>query len=339
VWKSLGWEGGLAPALSVGDLNLRTMTLPLVIVNPESAGGATRCAWPKIASELATYFGSFTPRFTKHPGEGTELAASAARKGTKLIVACGGDGTISEVANGILSAGSDTELGILPSGTGGDFRKTIGIPARPSEAARILREGQARLIDVGRVTFTKDDGEHESRYFLGVASFGMSADVIARVKEGGPDWLPAKGPKWLTGRISFGVAMLQTALRMGPTRVVVQLDDDPARHMTVANLCIANARYFGGGMKIAPDAKVTDGKFDVVSIGDLGAARILANAPRLYLGAHLSMAEVGHMLATKIIARPVENDQRIEIEVDGEIPGLLPASFQILPKALRVRCP
>jgi len=316
-----------------------TMTLPLVIVNPESAGGATGGAWPKIASELATHFGPFTPRFTKHPGEGTELAASAARKGTKLIVACGGDGTISEVANGILSAGTDTELGILPSGTGGDFRKTIGIPGRPSEAARILREGQVRLIDVGRVTFTKDDGEHESRYFLGVASFGMSADVIARVKEGGPDWLPAKGPKWLTGRISFGVAMLQTALRMGPTRVVVQLDDDPARHLTVANLCIANARYFGGGMKIAPDAKVTDGKFDVVSIGDLGAARILANAPRLYLGAHLSMAEVGHMLATKIIARPVENDQRIEIEVDGEIPGLLPASFQILPKALRVRCP
>ena len=315
------------------------MTLPLVIVNPESAGGATGGAWPKIASELATHFGPFTPRFTKHPGEGTELAASAARKSTKLIVACGGDGTISEVANGILSAGTDTELGILPSGTGGDFRKTIGIPGRPSEAARILREGQVRLIDVGRVTFTKDDGEHESRYFLGVASFGMSADVIARVKEGGPDWLPANGPKWLTGRISFGVAMLQTALRMGPTRVVVQLDDDPARHLTVANLCIANARYFGGGMKIAPDAKVTDGKFDVVSIGDLGAARILANAPRLYLGAHLSMAEVGHMLATKIIARPVENDQRIEIEVDGEIPGLLPASFQILPKALRVRCP
>jgi len=315
------------------------MSLPLVIINPESAAGATRDAWPKIASELATHFGPFTPKFTKHPGEGSELAASAARKGTKLIIACGGDGTISEVANGILSAGSDTELGILPSGTGGDFRKTIGIPARSSDAARILRDGQTRLIDVGRVTFTKDDGEHESRYFLGVASFGMSADVVARVKEGGPEWLPTKGPKWLTGRVSFGIAMLQTALKMGPTRVVVQLDDDPARHMTVANLCIANARYFGGGMKIAPDAKLTDGKFDVISIGDLGAARILANAPRLYLGAHLSMEEVGHALATKIVARPIDVDQRIEIEVDGEIPGQLPATFQILPKALRVRCP
>jgi diacylglycerol kinase (ATP) len=331
---------GLSPFLhSWYEPDVRLMALPLVIINPESAGGATREAWPKIASELASHFGPFTPRFTKQPGEGVELAASAARKGTKLIIACGGDGTISEVANGILSVGSDSELGILPSGTGGDFRKTIGIAARPGDAARVLREGQTRLIDVGRVIFTKDDGEQESRYFLGVASFGMSADVITRVKEGGPDWLPAKGPKWLTGRVSFGVAMLQTALKMEPTRVVVQLDDDPARHLTVVNLCIANARYFGGGMKIAPNAKLTDGKFDVVSIGDLSSARILANAPRLYLGAHLSMAEVGHALATKVVARPVDKNQRIEIDVDGEIPGHLPATFQILPKALRVRCP
>jgi diacylglycerol kinase (ATP) len=122
-------------------------------------------------------------------------------------------------------------------------------------------------------------------------------------------------------------------------RVVVQLDDDAASHMTVANLCIANARYFGGGMKIAPNAKLTDGKFDVVSIGDLSAAKILGNAPRLYLGAHLSMAEVGHALAAKVSARPVARNQRVEVEVDGEIPGQLPATFQILPKALRVRCP
>jgi diacylglycerol kinase (ATP) len=315
------------------------MSLPIVIINPESAGGATREAWPKIASELATHFGPFTPKFTRHAGEGIELAASAARKGAKLIIACGGDGTISEVANGILSIGSDAALGLLPSGTGGDFRKTLGIPVRAAAAARILRDGQTRSIDVGKVTFTTEDGEQESRYFLGVASFGMSADVIARVKEGGPDWLPSKAPRWLTGRVSFGLAMVQTALKMEPTRVVVQLDDDPARHMTVTNLCIANARYFGGGMKIAPQAKLTDGKFDVISIGDLGAARILANAPRLYVGAHLSMAEVGHALAAKIVARPAQKDQRIEIEVDGEILGPLPATFQILPGALRVRCP
>jgi diacylglycerol kinase (ATP) len=104
-------------------------------------------------------------------------------------------------------------------------------------------------------------------------------------------------------------------------------------------LCVANARYFGGGMKIAPNAKLDDGRFDIVSIGDLGPARIMANAPRLYLGAHLSMSEITHARVAKISARPLNKHQRIQIEVDGELPGYLPAAFQVLPKALRVRCP
>ena len=315
------------------------MSLPIVIINPESGGGTTRHAWPKIASDLATHLGAFTPLFTSGAGQGIELAAEVARKGARLIIACGGDGTISEVANGIIAAGNGAELGILPSGTGGDFRKTLGIPSRSSEAIRILRTGRTRQIDVGKVTFRTEDGEHESRYFVGVASFGMSADVISRVKERKTDWLPISGPKWLTGRASFGLAMARSSLKTEPMRVTVQLDDDPERHMTLANLCIANARYFGGGMKIAPDAKLSDGKFDVVSIGDLGAARMMANAPRIYFGAHLGMAEVGHVLARKIEARPLIKDDRVPIEADGELPGFLPATFQIIPRALRVRCP
>ncbi len=314
------------------------MSVPLVIVNPESASGATRDAWPRIASDLATHFGAFQPRFTRAPGEAVEIAAEAGKE-HRLIIACGGDGTISEVANGILESGGVAELGILPSGTGGDFRKTIGIPSRTQDAARILRDGQTRQIDVGRVTYTNDAGDHESRYFLGVASFGMSADVIGRVKDEGPEWIPARGPKWLTGRIAFSLAMVQTALKSAPTKVIVELDGHPEQHLTVANFCIANARYFGGGMKIAPDAKLTDGKFDVVSIGDLGATKILTNAPRLYTGSHLGIDNVGHALARKIIARPASGQERIELDVDGELPGFLPATFQMLPKALRVRCP
>ena len=315
------------------------MSTPIVIINPQSAGGATRDAWPKIASDLNQQFGAFKPIFTSSPGEGVQLAADAARKGAKLIIACGGDGTISEVANGILSSGTNAELGILPSGTGGDFRRTLKIPSRTTEAAKILRTGRTRLLDVGSVTLTNESGEHDTRYFLGVASFGMSADVIGRVKEAGDSGRVAKLPKWLSGRLSFGLAMAETAVKSKPTRVAVQLDDDVERHLTVANLCIANARYFGGGMKIAPDAKLDDGKFDVICIGDIGAARILANAPRLYLGAHLGIPEVGHLLANKVTARPVDMDQRIEIEIDGELPGYLPATFQILPKSLHVRCP
>jgi len=315
------------------------MTLPLVIINPASAGGATGDAWPRIASELRTHFGAFQPAFTSKPAEAIDIASEAARKGTKLIIACGGDGTISEVANGILASGRDAELGILPSGTGGDFRRTLRIPARTRDAAIILRDGQTRQIDVGRASYATDAAEQETRYFLGVASFGMSADIIARVKAGQPEWLPAKAPRWLSGRVSFGAAMLQSAARMKPSRVLVQLDDKVEQRTTVANLSIANARYFGGGMKIAPNAKLTDGKFDVVSIGDLGFARILSNAPRLYFGEHLSIDDVQHALDAKITASPIDKNQRIGLDLDGELPGFLPATFQIVPRALRVRCP
>ena len=315
------------------------MPLPLIIVNPESAGGATRAAWPSIASDLRSHFGAFTIAFTEQSGQGIELAAEAARKGVKFIIACGGDGTISEVANGILQSGTAAELGILPSGTGGDFRRTLEIPLRRRDAAQILRDGRTRLIDVGRVTYINPAGIEDTRYFLGVASFGMSASVIERVKETGPEWLPARAPKWLTGRISFGASMLQTAMQSPSVKVVVQLDDRPEQHLSVANFCIANARYFGGGMKIAPEAKLTDGRFDVVTIGDMGARKILTNAPRIYVGSHLSMDQVHHALAKKVIARAVSKDEEVTVEVDGELPGRLPAEFQILPAALRVRCP
>src|SRR5215213_5426018 len=192
----------------------------LVIINPSSASGSTGDAWPQIASDLRSEFGPFQTAFTKSRGGAATLASDAARKGVKLIIACGGDGTISEVANGILSSGKDVELGILPSGTGGDFRRTLEIPSQSRAAARILRTGRTRRIDVGRVSYLDHNGAKAMRYFVGVASCGMSTKVIERVKAGGPDWLPANTPKWLGGRISFGASLLQTAMRNVPSRLV-----------------------------------------------------------------------------------------------------------------------
>jgi diacylglycerol kinase (ATP) len=296
--------------------------MSVVIVNPSSAGGSTGETWPQIASDLRSQFGSFRALFTKHRGDAAVLASEAARKGAKLIIACGGDGTISEVANGILSSGKDAELGILPSGTGGDFRRTLEIPARSRDAARVLRIGRSVRIDVGRVSYTDQSGADATRYFVGVASCGMSTRVIERVK---------------TDEVSFVSALLKTAMRNAPVRLAVQLDDSHERHLVVSNLCIANARYFGGGMKIAPDAKLTDGKLDVISIGDLSAMKIFTSAPRIYTGSHLSMPEVSHTLARKISVRASDRDAEVALEVDGELPGRLPATFQIIPEALRVR--
>ncbi|HYK20559.1 MAG TPA: diacylglycerol kinase family protein [Pyrinomonadaceae bacterium] len=296
--------------------------MSVVIVNPASASGSTGDVWPQIASDLRSHFGSFRALFTRHPGDAAALANEAARKGAKLIIACGGDGTISEVANGILSSGKDVELGVLPSGTGGDFRRTLEIPSQTRAAAKVLRTGRTVRIDVGRVSFLDHNGAEAMHYFVGVASCGMSTDVIQRVKD---------------RRISFATSMLQTAVRMKPVQLVVQIDDAHERRLVVTNLCVANARYFGGGMKIAPDAKLTDGKFDIVGIGDLSTLKLLTSAPRVYLGSHLSMPEVSHALARKITIRAADRAATVALEVDGELPGKLPATFQIIPEALRVR--
>src|SRR6187551_3377798 len=150
------------------------LSLPLVIVNPKSAAGATSAKWAEMASDLRTHFGPFNVAFTRGPGKGVELAQAAAIAGRKFIIACGGDGTINEVANGIIRSGADAELGVLPSGTGGDFRRTLGIPSDIPEAAVSLRDGVTKVMDVGKITYQDFDGNTTSRYFLNVSSVGMA---------------------------------------------------------------------------------------------------------------------------------------------------------------------
>jgi len=315
-------------------------SLPLVIVNPASADGATRENWPKIASDLRTHFGSFSVTFTESAGHARELAVEAVKQKTSLIIACGGDGTISEVANGIIESKQETELAILPGGTGSDFRRTIGLPTNIAAAARALRDGRTRKIDAGRVTFVNDRGERETRFFINVASFGMSTSVLDRTSTGeARKWIPAFTPRKLTSKLSYAAATVQTTLSATPTEVKVQLDDQPERRLRIAEFCVANARYYGGGMKIAPDAKFDDGLFDIITIGDASAFRILANAPRLYLGAHLRMNEVSHSLAKLVATRPAKKDDEIRVELDGEVVGRLPATFEIMPRVLNVRHP
>src|SRR5204863_6114973 len=152
------------------------MTLPLVIVNPASADGATRENWPRIASDLRTHFGPFAVQLSESVGHALTLASDAAKRGTKLIIACGGDGTISEVANGIIDSGSESELGILPAGTGSDFRRSIGVSNHVAEAARDLRNGRTKIIDAVRVAAGNGAGERETRYAIHVTDLGMSTE-------------------------------------------------------------------------------------------------------------------------------------------------------------------
>lgn len=311
-------------------------SLPLVIVNPKSAGGATASHWAETASDFRAHFGAFNVAFTKKQGDGASLAKRAIEAGRRFIIACGGDGTINEVANGILGTGADCELGILPSGTGGDFKRTLEIPSNTREAARALREGATKTIDAGRVTFQNFENETVSRYFLNVSSFGLSASINARVKSKNYfKWLPFGT---IRGRANFAVSTLQEVLENEFKTVRVKIDEETEKSLNTLNFCVCNARFFGGGMKIAPEAKINDGFFDVVNIGDIRTAKILLNAYTLYRGTHLSLEEVKATLARRVEVSPA-GDEEIHIETDGELPGKLPAVFEIVPNALKVRVP
>lgn len=323
--------------IKTSSLNNENPALPLVIVNPKSAAGATSSRWTEIAADFRTHFGAFQVAFTKQPGDGTALAIRAVKAGRKFVIACGGDGTINEIANGILESGAkDTELGILPSGTGGDFRRTIGMPTEIREIGRTLREGKTKKIDVGRVTFQNFAGETVSRYFLNVSSFGLSASIIENVKSTTSlKWLPND---LMRGKASFALSTLQEVLDLDFKTVRVKIDEKEEKQLNTINFCVCNSRFFGGGMKIAPDAKINDGLFDVVNIGDIKTAKILLNAYTLYRGTHLGLAEVKSTLARKIEVSALNNEE-IHIEIDGELPGKLPATYEIVPDALKIRVP
>jgi diacylglycerol kinase (ATP) len=318
-------------------MTLADTSLPLVIVNPKSASGSTRDKWSQTASDFRAHFGAFAVAFTKGPGDGIDLAERAARAGRKFIIACGGDGTINEVANGILRSGEDAELGILPSGTGGDLRRSFNLPHSNREAAAALRDGETRLIDAGKVTFNDHDGNEVSRYFLNVSSAGLAAKIVKQVKSTTVfDWLPVEA---LRGKANFAASTLKQITNLDPATVRVRFDDGEEHTLQTIAFCIANAKYFGGGMMIAPDSKMNDGLFDVVNIGDISALKILVNGYSLYRGSHVNLTEVKSTKAKRIEISAVNAQDEVLIETDGELPGRLPAVYEIVPNALRVRVP
>lgn len=317
--------------------NSADRNLPLIIVNPKSASGATRDHWAVTVSDLRAHFGAFNVAFTKSHGDGIALAKRSVESGRKFIIACGGDGTINEVANGILQTGQDVELGVLPSGTGGDFRRTIGMPANPREAAMALRDGSTRLIDVGKVSFLDHNDQETSRFFLNVSSVGLSASIGERVKKQKfLNWFPAGV---LRGKANFAVSTLQEILDSHFFTLRVKIDDKDEKSLNTINFAVANSRFFGGGMKIAPDAKINDGFLDIINIGDIKTLKILLNAYKLYGGSHLALKEVKATVAKRVEISAFDPSESIFIETDGELPGKLPAVYEIVPNALRVRVP
>jgi diacylglycerol kinase (ATP) len=301
---------------------------PVVIVNPKSGGGLTERRWAALVGPLTEGLGAFDHRFTEAVGDGQRLAREAAASGRQLVVAFGGDGTISEVTDGILAAGTETALGIIPRGTGGDFRRCLSLPEGIAEAAHHLRAAPGHRIDVGRATYTTAEGERRTRHFVNVASFGFSAAAARRAND---------SSKKLGAKLAFLGATMSTLARYENVEVMIRIDGGEPQRRTVMLAAIGNGSFFGGGMKICPESTLDDGLLDLVVIGDLTRFEVMRKISRLYSGTHLSIEQVSSAKARTIEVTPVPGSAPIPVELDGETPGYLPATFEVRPRALTLR--
>ena len=307
----------------------------VLVVNPSAQNGQLGRRWPEMAADLRRELGAFEEALTAAPGDATRLTRQALESGAGAVVAVGGDGTINEVVNGFfdgqLPVAPNAMLGILPFGTGGDFRKTIPIPKDTREAARVLAARQSRTIDVGHLEMTGPDGKPQGRIFINIASFGMSGLVDEYVN---------KTSKRLGGRLSFMLATARAGLSYENQRVRLVFDGDESApaDLTINTVAVANGRYFGGGMFVAPQAELDDGQFDVVALGDMGKLDFIRHSRKIYAGTHLNLDKVSQRRARVVRAEPI-GEGPVRLDVDGETPGTLPATFRVLPAALRLVAP
>jgi diacylglycerol kinase (ATP) len=297
------------------------------LVNPASSNGSTGKRWPELVHRAAQLGLTGETLFSERPGHVIELAEHAARDGAELVVAVGGDGTLNETVNGLMRAGTATELAMIPLGTGMDFVRTLGIPNRFDDAVRTALGGVARTIDVGRVSYRTWDGHDAERYVANVGSVGMSAAVAQRANV---------MSKHLGGKATFFYALVRVFFEWQNTLVTVQLDGGERREARMHDVIVANGRWHGGAMMLAPQAEPDDGLFDVVLIGDVNKRDFVTTAPKIYKGTYLAHPKVD-LLRAKIVA--VDAPEHLPIELDGEQVGTTPARFEVVPGALRVRVP
>jgi diacylglycerol kinase (ATP) len=296
-------------------------------VNPASDNGATGKRWPELAHRAAQLGLRGETLFSERPGHVIELAERAARDGATLVVSVGGDGTLNETVNGVVHAGTETDVATIPLGTGMDFVRTHGIPNRFDDAVRIASSGTVRTIDIGRVAYREWSGAAGERYFANVGSVGMSAAVAQR----------ANGmSKVFGGRATFFYALTRVFFEWENTDVSVQLEDGTHREGRMHDVIVANGQWHGGAMWLAPDAQPDDGLFDVVLIGDITKRDFVTTAPKIYKGTYLAHPKVDLLRSSAV---SVDAPERLPIELDGEQVGTTPVRFDVVPGALRIRVP
>ena len=304
------------------------MSKIVFIVNPQAGNGSTGLNWPYIESLAKDRLGPFEVNMTKRPGDAAMFAKNAAAEKARLLVCVGGDGTLNEVVNGIMthdeSIRSDVTLGFIPNGTGCDFVRTVSIPQDIEQAVDLIVSGSVRSIDLGVLVFQDHQGHDRCRFFHNIASFGLGGEVAQRVN---------RTTKALGPFVSFMWATLISIFLYGKKRIQISVDNDYKKEIVIWNVAASNGQYHGGGMWVAPDASVCDGLLNVTIIGDLTIPEVFLNLSKLYNGRIYDIDKVISLTGKKVAAI---SDDRVLLEVDGEQPGMLPMVVKIAPGALNI---
>ena len=295
-----------------------------LIVNPVAGAGRTFKNWPHISDLLKSIGLRFEHDITEAPKHAIELARAAVRKGYELVVCVGGDGTINEVVNGLYDSGAikDVTLGIISTGTGSDYVRTIGIPPHYVDACQRLLNPTKLQVDIGVVEYA-NNGDQVKRLFVNFAGLGFDAEVVRATTQ---------KYKALGGLPAYLLGLLTTLLCYRNRDITLKLDGQ-VQEKRVCSVVASNGKYGGGSMLVAPDADPADGLLDVLTIDDLSKPDLLWSLPRIYKGTHLTHPKVTMTRARKV---EVESRQRIFLQADGELLGEAPARFSLLPSALNI---
>ncbi len=270
---------------------------------------------------------------TEYPGHATKLAEQAGAQGYQNCIAVGGDGTVHEAVNGLapLSEGSRPHLGIISSGRGGDFARLLQEQYAPPQGLGWLLSSQTVSIDLGLTRLGEENGKTQQRYFLNIADVGLAGEVVRRTHRSAKRW----------GTLDYLVATFGAAWDFKPLKVTLWgwegEDGSRGKDVELMLLVVANGRYFGGGMCIAPDADIRDGSFNLLLAEKLSYTGLLGQLPKLYLKRRFSHPRIHYSTGKKIIVAARQG--LLPVDMDGEFLQARRVEFEIIPGALKVLVP